>query len=337
MTTGRDSSTMLAVDIGTNSVNTLLTVPGEAPQRRTFYTRLGAGLEVNGSLTEEAIDRALGVLAEVAEVAAGANVDMIVATATSASRDAKNGAAFLARAGDVLGVIPRVISGDDEARLTFAGALTASSDQGRGSLAETLPGPVLVVDIGGGSTELAVGTVSPDGFEVTASASLQVGSVRFTERYLHDDPPLPEQLSDCLSITEATLDEALVTEAAFGAAATLVVVAGTAETIGAVELGRWVEGEIHGLTLSKVQVEDVFRTMATEAADDRRHNPGLPAERVDFIVAGCCILVTIMRRMGFGDCVVSIGSVRDGVLAEQRLASVAPASQSSDVSPLGND
>ena len=108
-----------------------------------------------------------------------------------------------------------------------------------------------------------------------------------------------------------------------GAGFGLVIVSGTAETVGAVELGGWDERALHGLRLSKAQVEDVFRTMATESADDRRHNPGLPAERVDFIVAGCCILVTIMRRMGFADCVVSTGSVRDALASRALSGDVA--------------
>ncbi|MCB1029567.1 MAG: hypothetical protein KDB24_17575 [Microthrixaceae bacterium] len=319
----------MSVDIGTNSVNTLLDVPGEPRRRHTYYTRLGAGLEDGGALSEEAMGRAIAVLEQVKAEASEAGVERLVATASSASREATNGAAFLARVAGVLGVTPTVISGAEEARLSFVGALTAEGGEG-GQLGRSLPGPVLVVDIGGGSTELAVGRVEDGGPSVTASASLEVGSVRFTERYLHADPPLPEELSDCLSVTEATLDEVLVTNEAFGEAATLVIVAGTAETIAAVELGRWEDGVLHGMRLSKAQVEDVFRTLATEAAEDRRHNPGLPAERVDVIVAGCCILVTIMRRMGFGECVVSIGSVRDGVLREAGDRPVASPSLGSD-------
>ena len=314
---------VMAVDIGTNTVNTCLLVPDAAPVRRTYYTHLGEGLDVRGSLSEEAIGRALAVLGEVATAAADAGADLTVATATSASRDAANGAEFLKRAGAVLGALPRVISGDDEAFLTFEGALTAALDPAADRLEATLDGPVLVVDIGGGSTELAVGTLAQPGPELTASVSLQMGSVRFTERYLPSDPPLPEELSNCLSVAEATLDEALSDEAALGEAATLVIVSGTAETVGAVELGGWDERALHGLRLSKAQVEDVFRTMATESADDRRHNPGLPAERVDFIVAGCCILVTIMRRMGFAECVVSTGSVRDALASRALSGDVA--------------
>lgn len=228
----------MAVDIGTNTVNTCLLVPDAAPVRRTYYTHLGEGLDVRGSLSEEAIGRALAVLGEVATAAAGAGADLTVATATSASRDAANGAEFLKRAGAVLGALPRVISGDDEAFLTFEGALTAALDPAADRLEATLDGPVLVVDIGGGSTELAVGTLAQPGPELTASVSLQMGSVRFTERYLPSDPPLPEELSNCLSVAEATLDEALSDEAALGEAATLVIVSGTAETVGAVELGE---------------------------------------------------------------------------------------------------
>ncbi len=314
---------VMAVDIGTNTVNTCLVIADAAPLRRTYYTHLGEGLDVRGSLSEAAILRALDVLGQVADEAAGADVDLTVATATSASRDASNGAAFLERAGAVLGAPPRVITGDDEASLTFEGALTAQLDTPADRLETSVEGPVLVVDIGGGSTELAVGVLSPTGPRLVAAVSLQVGSVRFTERYLPSDPPLPEELSNCLAVAEASLDEALIGEAAFGQATTLVIVSGTAETVAAVELGGWDERAIHGLRLSKAQVEDVFRTLATESADDRGHNPGLPPERVDFIVAGCCILVTIMRRMGFAECIVSTGSVRDAMATRALAGDVA--------------
>ena len=304
---------VMIVDIGTNTVNTALVRPGAPTLRHTYFTHLGEGLDERGTLSDEAIERAIGVLTQAAEAATAGGVDLIEATATSASRDAGNSAQFLDRAESVLGVRPRVIPGVDEAALTFEGALTAVLDSPADRLDASVEGPVLVVDIGGGSTELALGTLSDAGPELTTSVSLQMGSVRFTDRFMHGDPPLPEELSNCLSVAEATLDEALSTHPGFEDAATLVFVSGTAETVGAVELGGWDERTLHGLRLSKAQVEDVFRTLATESADDRRHNPGLPAERVDVIVAGCCILVTIMRRMAFGDCVVSIGSVADGL------------------------
>lgn len=320
MTSETSDRPVLAVDIGTNTVNTLLAAPGETPVRQTYYTRLGERLDADGSLSEQAMGRALGVLGEVAGLAEQAGVASVGATATSACRDASNGGSFLVRVGEVLGTVPRVVSGDEEARLSFMGAVTGGIEPfgpaGADSLVASLEGPVLVVDIGGGSTELALGHLAGGTATFTASASLQVGSVRFTERYMHSDPPRPEELSDCLSVAEATLDEVLSVQPSFGSATTLVVVAGTAETIGAVELGRWDDRELHGLAMSKAQVEDVFRTLATEPADDRRHNPGLPPERVDYIVAGCCILVTIMRRMGFAECLVSIGSVRDAVWDE---------------------
>ncbi|MEZ5380310.1 MAG: hypothetical protein R2754_00790 [Microthrixaceae bacterium] len=305
---------VMAVDIGTNTVNTALSTEHGRPVHRTYYTRLGEGLDRTGKLSEAAMGRALAVLEEVAADAASSGAVEVVAAATAASREAANGGEFLARAGRTLGVVPAVIDGDEEARLTYRGAL--------GALAGPEAAPAsghnaLVVDIGGGSTELAVGSVGVNGPSLLASRSLAMGSVRYTERYLASDPPLPEELLDCLSVAEATLDEALVAEHLLGQADRLIVVAGTAETIGAVELGlaEWDENVLNGLVLSKAQVEDVFRTLATEAEADRRHNPGLPPERVPYIVAGCCVLVTIMRRMGFAECTVSVGSVRDGLLA----------------------
>ena len=156
MTSETSDRPVLAVDIGTNTVNTLLAAPGETPVRQTYYTRLGEGLDADGSLSEQAMGRALGVLGEVAGLAEQAGVASVGATATSACRDASNGGSFLARVGEVLGTVPRVVSGDEEARLSFMGAVTGGIETfgpaGVDSLVASLEGPVLVVDIGGGST-----------------------------------------------------------------------------------------------------------------------------------------------------------------------------------------
>jgi exopolyphosphatase/guanosine-5'-triphosphate,3'-diphosphate pyrophosphatase len=145
--------------------------------------------------------------------------------------------------------------------------------------------------------------------------SLDMGCVRLTEKYLHHDPPLAEELSACISVVDVFLDD--VTRAIPGAAdaSTFVGLAGTITTVAAVELGlqEYDPEKVHHFVLTKAAAEDVFRTLATEAYDDRITNPGLERERADVIVGGTCILVAIMRRFGFGECLVSEADILDGL------------------------
>jgi exopolyphosphatase/guanosine-5'-triphosphate,3'-diphosphate pyrophosphatase len=225
--------------------------------------------------------------------------------ATSAARDASNGADLVAAVTDVLGVAPDIITGQDEAKLTFAGAV-ANLD------AEV---PACVIDIGGGSTEFAVG-----GTAVDAVVSVDVGSVRLTEGYLTSDPPAPEELANALGVVHDHLDDALRAVPAIEDVATLVGVAGTITTVAAIELGlaEYDRSVVHGFVLTRDAVEDVFRTLATEPLRDRVHNPGLPPERADVIVGGCCVLVAILRRLERAALVVSDSDLLDGITAGLR-------------------
>ena len=168
----------------------------------------------------------------------------------------------------------------------------------------------MVVDIGGGSTELSFGSQ-----HCTDALSLDIGSVRLTEKYIHHDPPRPEELSACLSVTELHLDDAVRAIPALSGPCRLVGVAGTITTVAAVELGLAIydRDRVHHFSLSKDAVEDVFRTLATEALADRVHNPGLHPGRADVIVAGVCILVRIMRYFDFDECLVSESDLLDGL------------------------
>jgi exopolyphosphatase/guanosine-5'-triphosphate,3'-diphosphate pyrophosphatase len=222
-------------------------------------------------------------------------------TATSAARDAANRDEFFDAAEEVLGVRPELLSGLEEGRLSFLGA-TADLDPA--------DGPFLVCDIGGGSTEFSYGTT-----EAEATISTDMGCVRMTEAWLHSDPPTAEELSQAISIIELHLLDVLREIPQAGEAATFVGLAGTVSTAAAVELGlaEYDRDRIHHFRLSKGAAEDVFRTLATEPLADRIHNPGLERERADVIVGGMCVLVSIMRRLGFRECLVSESDILDGL------------------------
>ncbi len=200
---------------------------------------------------------------------------------------------------------PELLSGEEEGRLSFEGA-TAELDPSEG--------PFLVTDIGGGSTELVVG-----GSEVEGVASVDVGCVRVTEKFLHHDPPAPEELSQAISVVDAYLEDVEREMPAAGEAKRLVGLAGTITTVAAVELGlqTYDRDRIHHFVLTRRAAEDVFRTLATERRAQRIFNPGLEEARADVIVGGCCVLVAIMRRFGFEECLVSEADILDGLVLSQ--------------------
>jgi exopolyphosphatase / guanosine-5'-triphosphate,3'-diphosphate pyrophosphatase len=171
------------------------------------------------------------------------------------------------------------------------------------------------VDIGGGSTELAVGPGPGDRLEPIGVMSIDVGCVRLTERWLHEDPPRPEELSQALSVVRDHLDDVRRELPAAATAARLVGLAGTVTTVAAVELGlaTYDRDRIHHFVLTRSAAEDVFRTLATEARADRIHNPGLEEARADVIVGGCVVLVAIMRHFDFRECLVSESDILDGL------------------------
>lgn len=301
-----------AVDIGTNSVRLLVGDGTTAPERLMRITRLGRGVDATGRLDPEGIDATLAALREYREVMDRYELASVRATATSAARDAANRDDFLGPATEILGVEPELLSGDEEARLSFAGA-TAELDPA--------DGPFLVVDIGGGSTEFAYGEAPADGrgIEFVGGVSIDVGCVRMTERYLHGDPPGADELSSCLSVLALHWDDVRVAlPQAFGAR-TLVGLAGTVVNMAAVEIGlpAYDRDATHHFVLTKEAAEDVFRTLATEPLADRIHNPGLEEARADVIVGGACVLVSIMRNFGFDECLVSESDILDGLVAGQ--------------------
>ena len=290
------------VDCGTNTTRLLITGGREpAAARLSEITRLGRGVDATGRLDPSAVERTLECLREYRRAIDGHNPTAVKVIATSAVRDAANRSEFLEPAERILGAAPEVLSGREEAETAFRGAV---------SDLDPAEGPYLVVDIGGGSTELSFGER-----HCTDALSLDIGSVRLTEKYIDHDPPLPEELSACLSVTELHLDDAVRAVPALAGPCRLVGVAGTITTVAAVELGlaTYDRDRVHHFRLSKDAAEDVFRTLATEALPDRVHNPGLHPGRADVIVAGVCILVRIMRYFDFDECLVSEADLLDGL------------------------
>jgi len=293
-----------AVDIGTNSVRLLVAdVEGGALKtidRRTQITRLGQGVNETRRLDPEAIARTVGVLGEYAEAIKVHDVARVRAAATSASRDATNRDDFFDPAEQLLGVRPELLTGEEEARLEFTGATVGLTE----------PSPYLVVDVGGGSTEFILGTDVPE-----ALVSVDVGCVRLTEQILHSDPPSAEELSVAVSIVRDHLADVDREVAGAGAAKTLIGTAGTVWTLGAIELGvDTSESErIHHFRLTRAAAEEIFRTLATEPIAQRRHNPGLEAGRVDVIVGGVIVVVSVMRHWGFDEMLISEADILDGI------------------------
>jgi exopolyphosphatase/guanosine-5'-triphosphate,3'-diphosphate pyrophosphatase len=301
-------SRVAAVDIGTNSTRLLIadvSGPGRDAQlttivRRTQITRLGKGVNETRRLDSEAIARTVAVLTEYQDVIAAHDVTRLRMTATSASRDATNRDEFFDPVERLMGVRPELLSGNDEAALEFLGATAG--------LAE--PEPYLVVDVGGGSTEFIAGVDEP-----AELMSIDVGCVRLTEQFLHSDPPTAEELSVAVSVVRDHLTD--VDRAVTGAAhaKTLIGTAGTVWTLGAIELGVDASDSerIHHFRLSRAAAEEIFRTLATEPIAQRRHNPGLEPGRVDVIVGGVIVVVSVMRHWGFDEMLISEADILDGL------------------------
>lgn len=306
MTAVTGTGRLAAIDCGTNSTRLLVADAGGATLARLMrITRLGQGVDGTGRLAPEAIERTVAVLTEYRTVLDRLGVDRVRITATSAARDAANREDFFAAAEAVVGARPELLGGAEEARLSFLGATAELDPAG---------GPFLVVDIGGGSTEFAVGTTEPDGV-----VSVDIGCVRITEKFLHSDPPAPEELSAALTVVRDYLDDVVREVPAAAEAGRLVGLAGTVAAVASVELGiDYDRDRIHHFRLTREAVEDVFRTLATETRAQRVHNPGLERERADVIVGGVVVLAAVMRYFGFADCLVSESDILDGLVLSLR-------------------
>ena len=295
-----------AIDIGSNSTNLLIVdQSGQTLERIVRSTRLGANIATTGALSAESIQRTLECLSEYESLIKQHKVSRRRTVATAACRVANNTSQFFAEVKKISGTEPELISGEIEGALSFVGA-TSSLDEEMATL---------VIDIGGASTELMVGTETLD-----FAVSLPFGAVNLTEAELHRDPPRPEELTNAISLVSDAIDDVAHNYPLIGQIDRVVGVAGTIVTVAAVEVGQktFDPSALHKLKLSREAVEDVFRTLATERLSDRVFNPGLPRDRADIIVGGCCVLVAVMRRLQISEIVVSQYNLLDGLISELR-------------------
>jgi exopolyphosphatase/guanosine-5'-triphosphate,3'-diphosphate pyrophosphatase len=302
------------VDIGTNSTRLLIADVEDGAiaelDRRSEVTRLGQGVDTSGRLADEAMGRVFATLGAYRDAldAAAVPADTRVAVLTSAARDAANGADFTRRVRDDFGLDARRIAGEEEARLTFRGAT-----HGRDGQDAT---PLLVFDIGGGSTELIVGPAGAD--KPDFHVSLQAGVVRQTERHLHRDPPPPHELQQLADDVRTTI-EAGVPEQVRASARAAVGVAGTATSLAAIdqELDPYDPRRVHGYVLELPEVELLLARLAQMPLARRRAVRGLHPDRAPTIVAGAAILLEVLRAFGLQRAEVSEHDLLHGVALER--------------------
>jgi exopolyphosphatase/guanosine-5'-triphosphate,3'-diphosphate pyrophosphatase len=317
------------IDIGTNTVLLLVAERRDhslvAVTERATITRLGENVDATRTLSPAAIARTNECLDRYAEVVASSNVDRVAVVGTSAMRDAGGGDVVRAHVKARFGVEARTISGGEEARLTFAGALSGISRGGeraseaREATARAVArvegaGPVTVFDIGGGSTEVVHGV---PGGEMRYAKSFDVGSVRLTDRHIRNDPPTE---MECASVFGAARD-AFASIPRFSSEASEpppVGIAGTMTTLAAVSLAMhpYDGARVHGLSLETSEVERVVRRLATLPLDARKAVTGLEPKRADVIVAGGFIALAFLAKVGAKRVTISDRGVRWGLAEE---------------------
>jgi len=303
------AKTLAAIDCGTNSTRLLIVEQTGQREYKTLHreaqiTRLGEGTDRTQELGTEAMDRVLATLIDFAGKIKDHDVSEIKFVATSAVRDARNRDIFLMAAEEVTTIKPEILDGSDEARFTFLGATNSISSTG----------PSLVIDIGGGSTEFAFG----EG-ELEFSHSADIGCVRISERFIANDPPLPEELSAAQSLIDLHLDDVLLDIPSIQSSTNIYGVAGTISATSMIEQGLsdYNFDSVHGHIMSKQDIEEVFRLLATDNREGRLSNPGMEEGRVDVIVGGLCILAQIMRKLEFEQIQVSESDILDGLILSQ--------------------
>jgi exopolyphosphatase / guanosine-5'-triphosphate,3'-diphosphate pyrophosphatase len=353
-----------AIDCGTNSIRLLIAeinsnsddleryrgssgadqssrLPLTELSREMRIVRLGEGVDRTGRLSAAALDRTLAALREYAELIAHARPDAIRMVATSATRDAVNSQEFTDRVIEVLGVAPEVISGDEEASLSFAGAtreLATAPIEGtviqgapiegtvvegtvvegtvvEGTAIRDTAAPYLVTDIGGGSTEFILGAPDHGGAagELTAR-SVNIGCVRMTERHLHGDPPSPREISAATTDIDAALDQAAAS-VPVAEASTLVGLAGSVTTVAGIALGlaAYDSARIHHSRVPAARVHEIATDLLAMTRAQRAVIPVMHQGRIDVIGAGALILDRIITRFGFAEVLVSEHDILDGI------------------------
>jgi len=310
---------LAAVDCGTNSTRLLVVHPdGKVAAREMTITRLGEGVDAGRRLLPEAMERTLAVLRDYRRIMDTFGAARSRVVATSAARDATNAEDFMEAVAGITGARPEILTGEEEGRLSFAGA-TAHLP---GDVGLAAPGPVLVADIGGGSTELAIGPVagaSPESEEVS-TRSLDIGCVRVSERFLVHDPPRPDELVAAREAVESVIGASCVGLPELAPESRVIGLAGTVSTLTCLARGITVydRARIHHAVLTR---EDVGRWLDALAATDSRGRlemPGMVAGREDVIVGGVLILDVIMNVFARPRCLVSEDDILDGLVMSLR-------------------
>jgi exopolyphosphatase/guanosine-5'-triphosphate,3'-diphosphate pyrophosphatase len=296
-----------AIDCGTNSIRLLIAEPDGAGglkdlERRLEVVRLGQGVDATGEFHPDALQRTFAAVDEYAELIKKAEVpaENVHFVATSATRDVKNREALFAGTKERLGVLPDVISGETEARLSFNGALSRVTPEGE---------PVLVMDIGGGSTELITGSVAGD---LYSAISLDVGSVRVTERFLKQNPVADVDLARAAAYVDELLAECGVD---FGSIGTWIGVAGTVTTLAGVYLGleHYDRERVHGAVIPLPSVEELLDQLAAMTVDQIRALPSMHPGRADVITGGALVEARIAARLNVEYLIVSESDILDGI------------------------
>ncbi len=297
-----------AIDCGTNSVRLLVADVDRAAgrlsdvDRRLEIVRLGQGVDATGRLGAEPLARTLRVLRTYRQIIAGASASAVRMVATSATRDAANADEFVAGVRDILAIEPEVLSGEDEARLSFTGATA--------ELAGEAAAPYLVTDIGGGSTEFVLGEPGV----VTAAVSVNIGCVRMTERHLRHDPPGDQEIAAARADIDAALD-LVAGKIPVSAARTLVGLAGSVTTVAALVLGldSYQAERIHHSRVSAAAVREVAASLLGQTRAERKRLAVMHPGRADVIGGGALVLTQIMERFGFAEVLVSEHDILDGL------------------------
>jgi exopolyphosphatase / guanosine-5'-triphosphate,3'-diphosphate pyrophosphatase len=310
-----------AIDCGTNSLRLLVADVDPAAgrltdvDRRMEIVRLGQGVDSTGRLAPEALQRTLRALRGYARIIGDLSAEAVRMVATSATRDATNAADFVRGVSGVLGLEPEVLSGNDEAYLSFVGAtaeFTAS-----GGPAGPRNGPFLVVDIGGGSTEFVVGDARASGAGGAggvSAVSVDIGCVRLTERHLHSDPPQPAEVSAAAADIDAALDVVAGAIPVTGAR-TLVGLAGSVTTVAGLALGltEYDSARIHHARVTADEVTTQTRSLLGQTREERAALGVMHPGRADVIAGGVMVLERIMRRFGFAEVLASEHDILDGI------------------------
>jgi exopolyphosphatase / guanosine-5'-triphosphate,3'-diphosphate pyrophosphatase len=296
-----------AIDCGTNSIRLLIAEPNGSGglrdlDRRLEIVRLGQGVDASGEFHADALQRTFAVVDQYAELIKKADVPVanVHFVATSAARDARNRDSFFAGIKQRLGVLPDVISGATEAQLSFVGALSRITPEGE---------PVLVMDIGGGSTELITGSAAG---EMYSAISLDIGSVRVTERFLKQNPVAADDLALAIEYVDDLVAGSGVDFASIG---TWIGVAGTATTLAGVylELAHYDREQVHGAVIPLPALHELLHRLAQMTVEEIRALPSMHPGRADVITGGALIEARIAARLNVGDLIVSESDILDGI------------------------